>query len=214
MNLLNCIPFGDKVLDTVTTLIGKSADNKDGTSIKIDEKDLKKGLDALTNAQKSLSKNNSMFVSGAIPSMLWAMVLIIVFNYVIAPLLMGLFNITIPSVALPEWYSSMCSTIVIGLFAKKAWDSADISAGSFVKKSKYDSENTTDIKNVAAKLMALTTAVSAPAKKSTLNEELEALDEIGGTESEVEAEVETDINDPEYVQKRIDELGKKYGITK
>ena len=214
MNLLNCIPFGDKVLDTVTTLIGKSADNKDGTSIKIDEKDLKKGLDALTNAQKSLSKNNSMFVSGAIPSMLWAMVLIIVFNYVIAPLLMGLFNITIPSVALPEWYSSMCSTIVIGLFAKKAWDSADISAGSFVKKSKYDSENTTDIKNVAAKLMALTTAVSAPAKKSTLDEELEALDEIGGTESEVEAEVETDINDPEYVQKRIDELGKKYGITK
>ena len=225
MNPLNILPFagnlGDTITNTVSSLLSKSNNNTDNININIKESDIRKGIETLSNAQSSLTKNNITFVSGAIPSMLWAMVVIIIFNFVIAPLLMGIFNIKIPYVELPEWYSSMCTTIVIGLFAKKAWDSTDISAGNFNKKSKYESENNTDIKNVAAKIAALSAKTgSIPTLKSEEPKSIniltnpEEIDDIAGDESTSETEIEKDINDPAYINKRINELAKKYNISK
>lgn len=87
-----------------------------------------------------LNGNNSLFVSGAIPSLLWMLVIIMFFDFIMAPLISGIFNITINIVNIPEWYPSMCGTIILGLLAKKAYDSTDLSYGSFIKKSKRKSE--------------------------------------------------------------------------
>jgi hypothetical protein len=81
-------------------------------------------LEARMGVQKAWLSNNSLFVSGAIPSVLWTVVVVIVFNHILAPLLKEW--ITIPTLALPEWYANLAATIVLGLFGKKAWDSSEI----------------------------------------------------------------------------------------
>lgn len=134
MDLLSAIPG-------VSELIGKfvtSPTEKAQLESKLRELDIRE-IEALSHVQSSWLSNNSMFVSGAIPSMLWVLVLVILFNFILTPLL-GAFGIVVPILDLPEWYSSMCSTIILGLFAKKAWDGTDLTAGSFSKKSKYELE--------------------------------------------------------------------------
>lgn len=134
MDLLSAIPG-------ISDLIGKfvtSPAEKSQLEAKLRELDIRE-IEALSNVQSSWLSNNSMFVSGAIPSMLWVLVLVILFNFILTPLL-GAFGIVVPILDLPEWYSNMCSTIVLGLFAKKAWDNTDLTAGSFSKKSKYEVE--------------------------------------------------------------------------
>ena len=88
-----------------------------------------------------LDSNASFFVSGAIPSILWVLVIVMLFNFIVFPLLNGTLGLAISFVEIPEWYSSMCSTIVLGLLAKKAWDGSQFSGKSFSKRSKYEIEN-------------------------------------------------------------------------
>jgi hypothetical protein len=82
-------------------------------------------LEARMGVQKAWLSNNSLFVAGAIPTILWMVSLVIFFNHILAPLLGG-FGIAVPVLELPPWYSSLAGTVVLGLFGKKAWDSTEI----------------------------------------------------------------------------------------
>jgi hypothetical protein len=81
-------------------------------------------LEARMGVQKAWLSNNSLFVAGAIPTVLWMVSIVIFFNHILAPLLEKW--LTIPTLDLPEWYANLAATIVLGLFGKKAWDSSEI----------------------------------------------------------------------------------------
>ncbi|MDR1874371.1 MAG: holin family protein [Synergistaceae bacterium] len=82
-------------------------------------------IEARAGVQKAWLSNNSLFVSGAIPTILWMVSLVIFFNHILAPLFGG-FGIVVPTLELPPWYSSLAGTIVLGLLGKKAWDSTEL----------------------------------------------------------------------------------------
>jgi hypothetical protein len=83
-------------------------------------------LEARMGVQKAWLSNNSLFVAGAIPTILWMVSLVIFFNHILASLIQGVLGKTLPILDLPPWYSSLAGTVVLGLFGKKAWDSTEI----------------------------------------------------------------------------------------
>ena len=225
MNLLSLIPGLGNIISTVV----KSPTEKAELEAKIKELDIRE-IEAKYDAQKTWMSNGSLFVSGAIPSMLWMLVLVIFFNFILSPLIQGIFGITIPYLNLPDWYSSMCSTIVLGLFAKKAWDSTDMTVGSFAKKSKYASEAETDSKiksnsfEYNSKTEEPSCILNPEIDNSNSNNDIHPIepelqhDEVDKTppvkkSSSATSKKKTakgDINDPEYVKQRMEELEKKY----
>ena len=133
-NFLNILTIIPELKDAVNT-VSSSTERKE---LKSKLKNI--NLNSLLSEQQSLLSSKSFFVSGAIPCILWTLVLVIIFNFIIFPIL-GAFGIIVSVVNLPEWYSSLCGTIVLGLLAKKAWDSSDLTAGSFSKKPKKENNN-------------------------------------------------------------------------
>ena len=77
----------------------------------------KQRLGALSNMLGS----NSFFVAGAIPSILWVLVISIVNNYILMPWA-ALFGAKIPDVSLPGEVWTLAGWIITGLLAKKAVD--------------------------------------------------------------------------------------------
>lgn len=233
MNLLSLLPGIGNIVNNVI----KSPTERAELEAKLKELDVRE-LEAKYDAQKSWLSNNSLFVSGAIPSMLWMLVLVIFFNFILSPLLQGFFGINIPLLNLPEWYSSMCSTIVLGLFAKKAWDNTDMNIGGFSKKSKSMSEAETKIKAAQAVIDRQCNQFSVIPEKEIDEDNRCSCDNSGDTEdysslndnnddsvddSPIVEETtksqskqcsnsnsKPDYNDKAYINRRLDELSKKY----
>ena len=136
-NILDAIPAIGKILDDVIS----TPEEKREAQIRLRELDIRE-IEAKSQAQSSWMNNQSLFVSGAIPSILWMVVIVVFFNYILSPLVTAIFGVTVPVLDLPDWYSDMCSTIILGLFTKKAWDNADFQIGKFNKRPVWaDDEN-------------------------------------------------------------------------
>ena len=159
MNILDLVPGISKILDKFITSPTERAE----IEAKLKELDIRE-LEAKAQVQASWLSNKSLFVSGAIPSILWMMVIVIFFNFILAPIIQT-FGYTVPILDLPAWYAELCSTIVLGLFAKKAWDATDMSMGSMAKKSKYESEAETTY-NMTMKPVTPEQTVSTPLKSN------------------------------------------------
>ena len=114
-NILDAIPAIGKILDDVIS----TPEEKREAQIRLRELDIRE-IEAKSQAQSSWMNNQSLFVSGAIPSILWMVVIVVFFNYILSPLVTAIFGVTVPVLDLPDWYSDMCSTIILGLFTKKA----------------------------------------------------------------------------------------------
>ena len=217
INLLEALPSIGKILDDVIS----TPEEKREAQIRLKELEIRE-LESKSNVQSSWLSNGSLFVSGAIPSLLWMLVIVIFFNFILGPLLSGIFNISIPILDLPEWYASMCSTIILGLFAKKAYDSTDLSYGSLVKKSKYEIESEIDHKN-EVKREAKTN--KAKKEKNELQTSFSvkpidssnvlpanndgAIDEEDGDLGIYTPKTENKYDDPEYINSRWEELIKE-----
>lgn len=65
--------------------------------------------------------SNSFFVSGAIPSILWVLVISIANNYILMPWAQ-LFGKTVPDISMPSEVWTLAGWIITGLLAKKAVD--------------------------------------------------------------------------------------------
>ena len=227
MNILDLVPGISKILDKFVTSPSERAE----IEAKLKELDIRE-LEAKAQVQASWLSNKSLFVSGAIPSILWMMVIVIFFNFILAPIIQT-FGYTVPILDLPAWYAELCSTIVLGLFAKKAWDATDMSMGSMAKKSKYESEAETTY-NMTMKPVTPEQTVSTPLKSnvtaSTIKKEktYKTTTETTTTKKPVEAptpmvvpittptttntkvdEVKTDkpnYDDPEYINARLNQM--------
>ena len=211
-NLLDALPSISKILDDIIS----TPEEKREAQIRLKELEIRE-LESKSNVQSSWLSNGSLFVSGAIPSLLWMLVIVIFFNFILGPLLTGIFGITIPILDLPEWYASMYSTIILGLFAKKAYDSTDISYGSLVKKSKYESECETDRKKNKIKSDDIKNEKPPETVQYSVKPEIEsanilpanndgAIDEEDGDSGIYISETENKYDDPEYINKRWNEL--------
>ncbi len=128
MNLLDAIPEIGKILDDLIS----TPEEKREAQIRLREIDVRE-VEARLSVQRAWLSNQSVFVSGAIPAILWMIVGVAVFNYIFVPLL-GSFGVSVPVLELPGAYYSLAETIVLGLFGKKAWDSSEIHWGGQVVK--------------------------------------------------------------------------------
>ena len=120
MNLLEIVP-------ALESIIGKVIQNPNqATELKyeLEKLDIQQDIERL-KVQQSWLSNHSPFVAGAIPCILWLLSAVVAFNHIIAPLLMGL-GMNLPTLELPEYYTDLAGTIILGLFAKKAWDGSTI----------------------------------------------------------------------------------------
>ena len=120
MNLLEIVP-------ALSDLIGQVIQNPNqATELKyeLEKLDVQQDIERL-KVQQSWLSNHSPFVAGAIPCILWLLSVVVAFNHIIAPLLMGL-GMKLPVLELPEYYTDLAGTIILGLFAKKAWDGSTI----------------------------------------------------------------------------------------
>jgi hypothetical protein len=127
MNLLDAIPEIGKILDDLVS----TPDEKRAAELRLREIDIRE-VEARLGVQRAWLSNQSIFVAGAIPTVLWMVSVVIFFNHVLAPLLRPL--VTIPTLDLPAWYANLAGTIVLGLFGKKAWDSSEIHWGGEIVK--------------------------------------------------------------------------------
>lgn len=127
MNLLDAIPEIGKILDDLIS----TPEEKREAQLRLREIDVRE-VEARLGVQRAWLSNQSVFVAGAIPTVLWMVSLVIFFNHILAPLLAHW--VQIPTLDLPAWYSQLAGTIVLGLFGKKAWDSSEIHWGGQVVK--------------------------------------------------------------------------------
>ena len=127
MNLLDAIPEIGKILDDLIS----TPEEKREAQLRLREIDVRE-VEARLGVQKAWLSNQSVFVAGAIPTVLWMVSLVIFFNHILAPLLAHW--VQIPTLDLPAWYSQLAGTIVLGLFGKKAWDSSEIHWGGQIVK--------------------------------------------------------------------------------
>ena len=127
MNLLDAIPEIGKILDDLIS----TPEEKREAQLRLREIDVRE-VEARLGVQKAWLSNQSIFVAGAIPTVLWMVSLVIFFNHILAPLLAHW--VQIPTLDLPAWYSQLAGTIVLGLFGKKAWDSSEIHWGGQIVK--------------------------------------------------------------------------------
>ena len=130
MKLLDLVPEVGKIVDDLVS----TPEEKREAQLRLKELEIR-DQEARFGALAAWQSNKSLFVSGAIPAILWTVVFTAVFNYIIAPLL-GTFGLTVPVLELPPAYYTLAGSIVWGLLGKKAWDATDLQWGSFEKKPK------------------------------------------------------------------------------
>lgn len=120
MNILEIVP-------ALESIIGKVIQNPNQATelqYELEKLDVQADIERL-KVQQSWLSNHSPFVAGAIPCILWLLSAVVAFNHIVAPLLMGL-GMKLPVLELPEYYTDLAGTIILGLFAKKAWDGSEI----------------------------------------------------------------------------------------
>lgn len=118
-HILDAIPEIGKILDNLIS----TPEEKREAELKLKEIDIRE-VEARLGVQKAWLSNQSLFVAGAIPTILWMVSLVVFFNCIVAPLLSPWVEIRILS--LPDWYASLAGTVVIGLFGKKAFENTEI----------------------------------------------------------------------------------------
>jgi len=120
MNLLEVVP----ALDSIIGKIIQDPNQAGNLKLELEKLDVQKDIERY-KVQQSWLSNKSVYVAGAIPTILWLLSVVVAFNHIIAPLLMGL-GMNLPTLELPEYYTDLAGTIILGLFAKKAWDGSTI----------------------------------------------------------------------------------------
>lgn len=130
MKLLDLVPEVGKIVDDLVS----TPEEKREAQLRLKELEIR-DQEARFGALAAWQSNKSLFVSGAIPAILWTVVFTAAFNYIIAPLL-GAFGLMVPVLELPPAYYTLAGSIVWGLLGKKAWDATDLQWGSFEKKPK------------------------------------------------------------------------------
>lgn len=125
------------VLDVINKFIPDGAE-KNRLTAEIEKASLevdKQRLGALSNMLGS----GSMFVAGAIPSILWILAFSIFNNYILMPWV-GVFGGTVPEVNLPSEVWTLAGWIITGLLAKKAVDGNALysKTGELLKPSRSD----------------------------------------------------------------------------
>lgn len=188
-------------------------------------------IEAKSQVQSAWMNNQSLFVAGAIPSMLWMVVLVVFFNYIVSPLVQTMFGIVVPILDLPKWYSDMCSTIILGLFAKKAWDNTDLQVGNFNKKSRWNSDEESSMNQAMAayeedhqdndhltlaptkgkKNNIVTPKKNQPTAHSQSKIKVSLVDKNSDEDSNIPStttiqESAPDYNDPDYINRRLAEM--------
>ena len=134
MKLLELVPEIGKIVDDLVS----TPEEKREAQLRLKELEIR-DQEARFGALAAWQSNKSLFVSGAIPSILWVVVGTAVFNYIIAPLL-GAFGASVPVLELPPAYYTLAGSIVWGLLGKKAWDATDLQWGNFEKRPKVSAE--------------------------------------------------------------------------
>jgi len=158
MNLLDVIPGISDILDKTVTTKGELEELK----IRLREVDVRE-LEARFAVQKSWLDNQSVFVAGAIPTILWMVSIVVFFNCVVSPLLTPLFG-EMPSMELPGWYADLAGTVILGLFGKKVIDGNEIRwKGEVVKPAKQGKEH--DAPENEPATPAGTNVIAPPAQK-------------------------------------------------
>ncbi len=131
IDLLSLIPEIGKIADNLIS----TNDDKRKFELAVKEIDIRE-VEARLGVQKAWLGNNSIFVAGAIPSILWMVSLVIFFNHILAPI-SAWCGTVLPVLDLPPWYANLAGTVVLGLFSKKAFDGAEINwNGQTVKPAK------------------------------------------------------------------------------
>lgn len=168
-------------------------------------------IEARMGVQKAWLSNNSLFVAGAIPTVLWMVSLVIFFNHILAPLL-GSVGITVPVLDLPAWYSSLAGTVVLGLFGKKAWDSSEFHwNGETIKPAKEK------IKTETSRGLGPRTPIASPVSGEKFADGPEATPPVtgAGTASLPGTGAEPQKNvyeNPEEIDARLQALYSEHGI--
>jgi len=131
--ILDVVP---QLKDIIETFV-PTPEAKANAEAKFRELDIRE-IEARTGVQKARLSNDSLFVAGAIPAILWTVVLVVVFNNILSPLLQLISGRTMTPLDLPLWYTQLAGTIVVSLFAKKAWDGSEFQCGSLITKTSKD----------------------------------------------------------------------------
>ncbi len=118
-NILDVIPETGAILDNLVS----TPEEKRAAELKLREIDARE-MEARLGVQKAWLSNDSFFVAGAIPSMLWMVSLVVAFNCIVAPMLSPW--VTLSTLALPDWYAEAAVSVVFVLMGKKTIDGAEI----------------------------------------------------------------------------------------
>lgn len=156
----------------------------------------KQRLSALSN----MLGNQSFFVAGAIPSILWVLVISIINNYILIPWA-ALFGKTVPDVSLPGEVWNLAGWIITGLLAKKAVDGNAFysKTGALLKPSK----STTSVNH----LNGVNKESLSISEEPLVNSNLEYIEP---EEITIEPDQKIIVKDQEYYDKRFEELTQKY----
>lgn len=124
MNLLDALP----VIGDIVGKVVKDPNQAEELKIELQKLELQKEI-ARHGAVSAWLSNKSPFVAGAIPTILWMVSVVVLFNHIMAPLFTWMTGRAVPVLDLPAYYTDMATSIVYALFIKKAWDSTDVNIG-------------------------------------------------------------------------------------
>lgn len=122
MNLLEIVP----ALETIIGKVIQDPNQAGNLKLELEKLDVQKDIEKM-KTQQSWMNNKSVYVAGAIPTILWMVSIVIAFNHILAPFLKGI-GWDVPILELPKYYTDLAATIVVGLFVKKGWESAEIAS--------------------------------------------------------------------------------------
>ena len=122
MNVLELIPALEGIIGKVIQDPNQAGNLK----LELEKLDVQKDIEKM-KTQQSWMNNKSIYVAGAIPTILWMVSIVIAFNHILAPFLKGM-GWDVPILELPKYYTDLAATIVVGLFVKKGWESAEITS--------------------------------------------------------------------------------------
>lgn len=111
MNLLDLLPGLSGIIERVIPDPNKKAELEFELS-KIQAEEVKARMGVL----RGMLSNKSLFVSGAIPALLWLAVLGLLNNYVLGPWF------GVQPINFPDQYWTLLTTVIVGLFGKKVVD--------------------------------------------------------------------------------------------
>lgn len=202
MNILEAIPGIGSIIDKVVT----SPKELEELKIRMAEIDARE-VEARLGVQKEWLGNKSVFVAGAIPMILWMISVVVLFNCIVSPLLSPVWKM--PTIELPEWYSSLAGTIIVGLFTKKAFDGNAINIGNLFSKPAKGSE--THVESEHRTVVAPSTQEAAPAPAAEKTTPAKGKDSAPAKpKPEPTVEKKRTYETQEEVDARFDELVKEY----